>query len=249
MHVDDEWRVGEVDGGWQVMLVALSFERGVAGGVRDAERLLTVAEEHARDRGRRRRPSAARRPRPASRRSVRLAIDCEVADLLAEPRGVGGGARAGSPASRARRRKLFATEALSSARPTGCSTPPGPAGLVQSHDVTELERVLRVLLPLRARHHDLRRYQRDPAQPRSPNAGSACRARADGRADGARGSPTSGSRPSSTTFRDQVREFLAGALAPARTVGHRDPTDLTGWDEAFERDAAAARRARPACSA
>ena len=57
VHVGDEWRVGEVDGGWQVMLVALSFERGVAGGVRDAERLLRVAEEHARTATRRRRAS------------------------------------------------------------------------------------------------------------------------------------------------------------------------------------------------
>src|SRR5262249_4676507 len=48
VQVGDEWRVGDVDGGWQVMLVALSFERGVAGGVRDAERLLRVAEQHAR---------------------------------------------------------------------------------------------------------------------------------------------------------------------------------------------------------
>ena len=49
VRVGDEWRVGEVDGGWQVMLVALSFERGVAGGVRDAERLLPMAEARARD--------------------------------------------------------------------------------------------------------------------------------------------------------------------------------------------------------
>ena len=47
VQVGDEWRVGDVDGGWQVMLVALSFERGVAGGVRDAERLLAMAEAHA----------------------------------------------------------------------------------------------------------------------------------------------------------------------------------------------------------
>lgn len=32
VHVGDEWRVGEVDGGWDVMMVALSFERGIAGG-------------------------------------------------------------------------------------------------------------------------------------------------------------------------------------------------------------------------
>jgi alkylation response protein AidB-like acyl-CoA dehydrogenase len=82
VHVGDEWRVGEVDGGWQVMLVALSFERGLAGGVRDGERLLSVVEEfarHAPDSG---------GPRPVDdpvvrERMVRLAIDNEVADLLA----------------------------------------------------------------------------------------------------------------------------------------------------------------------
>ncbi len=82
VHVGDEWRVGEVDGGWQVMLVALSFERGLAGGVRDGERLLRVVEEfalHAPDSG---------GPRPVDdpvvrERMVRLAIDNEVADLLA----------------------------------------------------------------------------------------------------------------------------------------------------------------------
>ena len=63
------------------MLVALSFERGVAGGVRDAERLLTVAEAHARD-------AVDDDGRPLlddpDRRDalVRLAIDCEVTDLL-----------------------------------------------------------------------------------------------------------------------------------------------------------------------
>ena len=36
VYVEDKWRVGEVDEGWQVMLVALSYERGIAGGVRDA---------------------------------------------------------------------------------------------------------------------------------------------------------------------------------------------------------------------
>ena len=47
VYVEDKWRVGEVDEGWQVMLVALSYERGIAGGVRDAERLLVNAEAYA----------------------------------------------------------------------------------------------------------------------------------------------------------------------------------------------------------
>ena len=55
VRIGDEWRVGEVDGGWQVMLVALSFERGLAGGVRDGERLLRVLDDVDAARGRRRR--------------------------------------------------------------------------------------------------------------------------------------------------------------------------------------------------
>jgi alkylation response protein AidB-like acyl-CoA dehydrogenase len=38
--------------------------------------------------------------------------------------------------------------------------------------------------------------------------------------------------PDVEAFRAEVREFLAGAL----TGGARDRTDLTGWDEAFERE-------------
>jgi len=38
-----------------------------------------------------------------------------------------------------------------------------------------------------------------------------------------------------TDFRAEVRAFLDDAMAPARTAGHRDPTDLTGWDASFER--------------
>ena len=77
VHIGDEWRVGDVDGGWQVMLVALSFERGLAGGVRDAERTLRVVEEWAyrtdadgtaadRRRGRTRATGRASRSRPRS---------------------------------------------------------------------------------------------------------------------------------------------------------------------------------------
>src|SRR5689334_22492643 len=82
VHVGDEWRVGEVDGGWQVMLVALSYERGLAGGIRDGERLLRAAESHvastARADGTRPLDDAVVRER-----LVRLAIDNEVTDLLA----------------------------------------------------------------------------------------------------------------------------------------------------------------------
>jgi alkylation response protein AidB-like acyl-CoA dehydrogenase len=41
--------------------------------------------------------------------------------------------------------------------------------------------------------------------------------------------------PELEEFRAGVREFLADAMAPARAWGHEDRTDLTGWDDAFER--------------
>jgi alkylation response protein AidB-like acyl-CoA dehydrogenase len=135
VHVGDEWRVGDVDGGWQVMLVALSFERGVAGGVRDAERLLRVAEAHARDAidddGRPLLQQATRRDALA-----RLAVDTEVADLL--------GARAAWVAASGRLPgiegaacKLFATEAFQRGA-NRLVDAAGPEGLEQVHDVTEL---------------------------------------------------------------------------------------------------------------
>ena len=45
VRVGDEWRLGEVDGGWAVMGVALAFERGVMGGTNPAVPLL----QHVRD--------------------------------------------------------------------------------------------------------------------------------------------------------------------------------------------------------
>ena len=45
VRVGDEWRLGEVDGGWAVMGVALAFERGVMGGTNPAVPLL----RHVRD--------------------------------------------------------------------------------------------------------------------------------------------------------------------------------------------------------
>jgi len=41
--------------------------------------------------------------------------------------------------------------------------------------------------------------------------------------------------PEHADFRDAVRAFLRGEMDPARTAGHRDPRDLTGLDEEFER--------------
>ena len=49
VRVDDRMRVGDVDGGWGVMLVALAFERGVAGGVADVAALYDAAVACARE--------------------------------------------------------------------------------------------------------------------------------------------------------------------------------------------------------
>jgi alkylation response protein AidB-like acyl-CoA dehydrogenase len=135
VRVADEWRVGEVDGGWQVMLVALSFERGVAGGVRDAERLLAVAEAQARDA-----VDGDGRPllHQASRRDAlaRLAIDTEVADLLTA-RAAWVAASGRLPGIEGAASKLFATEAFQRSV-NRLLDAAGPDGVVQAHDVTEL---------------------------------------------------------------------------------------------------------------
>jgi alkylation response protein AidB-like acyl-CoA dehydrogenase len=41
--------------------------------------------------------------------------------------------------------------------------------------------------------------------------------------------------PEAAAFREQVRDFLAVEMSPARTAGHEDRSDLTGWDDEFER--------------
>jgi alkylation response protein AidB-like acyl-CoA dehydrogenase len=41
--------------------------------------------------------------------------------------------------------------------------------------------------------------------------------------------------PDLAAFRETVRTFLRREMAAGHTDGHRDPRDLTGWDEEFER--------------
>jgi len=134
--VDDEWRVGDVNGGWKVMLVALAFERGVVGGTRDAARLLAVAETQlraaTRDDG-----SPALADPDVRRELARLAIDCEVADLLAD-RAAWVAATGQLPGVEGAATKLFASEAFNRGTNRLLDTA-GPAGLVQSHDVTALD--------------------------------------------------------------------------------------------------------------
>jgi alkylation response protein AidB-like acyl-CoA dehydrogenase len=117
------------------MLVALSFERGVAGGVRDAQRLLAVAEAHARDTldddGR---PLLAQ---PARRDALaRVAVDAEVADLLTS-RAAWVAASGKLPGIEGAASKLFATEAFQRSVNRLVDVA-GPAGLVQAHDVSDL---------------------------------------------------------------------------------------------------------------
>jgi alkylation response protein AidB-like acyl-CoA dehydrogenase len=102
VRVPDRYRVGDIDGGWQVMLIALAFERGIAGGVSDIagiyESAMTLAGE-----------AGLLGDHDVRARLVRVAIDREVADLL--------GARAswaagvGVPNEEGAEAKLFGTEA------------------------------------------------------------------------------------------------------------------------------------------
>jgi alkylation response protein AidB-like acyl-CoA dehydrogenase len=128
VHVGDEWRVGEVDGGWQVMLVALSYERGLAGGIRDAERLLRAAETYARTTTRA--DGTCLLDDPLVReRLVRLAIDVEVTDLLAG-RAAWVASSGRLPGTEGAATKLFATEAFTRAASWFLDAA-GPAGLVR----------------------------------------------------------------------------------------------------------------------
>jgi alkylation response protein AidB-like acyl-CoA dehydrogenase len=129
VRIGDEWRVGEIDGGWQVMLVALSFERGLAGGVRDAERTLRVVEEWAH-----RADAHGRRPvdDPVAReRLVRLAIETEVADLLTG-RAAWVAASGGLPGTEGAAARLFAGESFTRAASWAIDLA-GPEGLVSRH--------------------------------------------------------------------------------------------------------------------
>ena len=126
VHVGDEWRVGEVDDGWQVMLVALAFERGVAGGVSDITALYDAALAHLRDAvdddGR----HLLDDPHVRSR-LVRVAIDKEVAELLGDR--AAWAAVNGIPNQEGAEAKLFGTEAFG--RAAGALLDAlGPAGLL-----------------------------------------------------------------------------------------------------------------------
>ena len=47
VRIGDEWRIGEVNGGWQVMKAALKYERGIAGGQFPSPPLISAAIDYA----------------------------------------------------------------------------------------------------------------------------------------------------------------------------------------------------------
>ena len=48
VRIGDEWRIGEVDGGWEIMKAALKYERGIAGGQFPSPPLIDAFIEYAR---------------------------------------------------------------------------------------------------------------------------------------------------------------------------------------------------------
>ncbi len=113
VRVDDRWRLGEVDGGWEVMKVALAYERGVMGGISDGMALFEATRRHAEQTTL---PEGGRLiDDPAVREClVRTAIDNEVADLLGA-RAAWVAATGALPGLEGSEAKMFATEAFTRA--------------------------------------------------------------------------------------------------------------------------------------
>jgi alkylation response protein AidB-like acyl-CoA dehydrogenase len=128
VRLGDEWRLGEVDGGWQVMMVALAYERGVLGNTNQGIPLLKRCVEWASNT---RRPDGSRLiDDPVVRtRLARVAVDNEVAGLLCL-RSAMIASKGGHPTIEGAVAKLFASEAYNRAA-EACQTAVGPEGLLQ----------------------------------------------------------------------------------------------------------------------
>lgn len=103
VRVGDEWVLGEVDKGWNVLGVALAFERGVLGGTNPGVALLRRFAAWAATTGVIDDPIARER-------MARVAIDNEVAKLLTQ-RAASIAARGGLPGLEGSMSKVFASEA------------------------------------------------------------------------------------------------------------------------------------------
>ena len=125
VRVGDEWVLGAVDGGWEVLGVALAFERGVMGGTNPAVPLLRRFGAWARQAGVIDDPIARER-------MARVAIDNEVAALLTQ-RTASIAAKGGLPGLEGSMTKVFASEAyLEAVR--WFQELAGPEGLLQRHE-------------------------------------------------------------------------------------------------------------------
>lgn len=117
--------LGEVNGGWNVMSVALSFERGVMGGTNPGVPLLEHTVQWARRSGRMREPALREK-------LARVAIDNHVSALLTQ-RSAWIAASGGLPGLEGSMTKVFATEAYQKAS-RWFQEMAGAEGLLQLHE-------------------------------------------------------------------------------------------------------------------
>jgi alkylation response protein AidB-like acyl-CoA dehydrogenase len=125
VRVGDDAVLGEVDGGWRTMAVALAFERGVMGGTNVGVPLLRHFHEWADHEG-------LLDDAVVRERMARVAIDNEVAKLLTQ-RCASIAANGGLPGLEGSMTKVFATEAYQKAS-KWFQQAAGPAGLLQFHE-------------------------------------------------------------------------------------------------------------------
>ena len=125
VRVGDEAVLGDVDGGWRTMGVALAFERGVMGGTNPGVALLRHFEEWAAHEG-------LLDDSIVRERMVRVAIDNEVSKLLTQ-RCASIAAKGGLPGLEGSMTKVFATEAYQKAA-KWFQQAAGPSGLLQFHE-------------------------------------------------------------------------------------------------------------------
>ena len=156
VRVGDDAVLGEVNGGWRTMTVALAFERGVMGGTNAAVPLLRHFHDWASGNGVLDQPIARER-------MARAIIDQHVSALLTQ-RSAWIAASGGLPGLEGSMTKVFATEAYQ--RVSGWfSQLAGPAGLLQFHEPgAGRRRLRRVRRPAHAGGDDLRRHHRDQPQ-------------------------------------------------------------------------------------